>query len=207
MCQRLGMGKWPYTDVMRGPPATNSTNNMTNVRSSKTAIVQHRCEVMGDMQRQHDPQSVFLLMALQAAERDAVGFWRRYGQGVDAPWLEELCKMLKKGEKEVRKLKRGTKGFLALKAFKEGAKSVKKRIPLKEDNKKTEDVAPEDTLSMEDYKPDATSEVDSSIDSSNSSNPSNSFWPLITDQFNFCALFEDTEDVLGLGPVSGEAMS
>ena len=212
MCQRLGMGKWPYTDVMRGSVVPASITN--DVRSSKTAIVQHRYEVMGDFQRQHDPQAVFLLTALQAAERDAVGIWRRYGQGVDAPWLEELCRRMKKDEKFLRKKKedeacklklfrkKGTKGLLALKAFKEGARSVKSvkkpvgpsRISLMEDKKE----APEDTLSMEDYKADVvtTSEVDSS-----SSSDSSTFWPLITDQFNFCALLEDTEDVLGLGPV------
>jgi hypothetical protein len=44
MCQRLGMGKWPYLDVMRGSLVPASITN--DVQSSKTAIVQHRHEVM-----------------------------------------------------------------------------------------------------------------------------------------------------------------
>ncbi len=213
MCQRLGMGKWPYLTVMRG---TSSVH-----RTSKSAIVQHRYEVMGDLQRKHDPQAAFLLAALQAAEKDAVCFWRRYGFGVDEPWVEERMASKEAVSKLEMLQKRGAKGLKALKAFKEGAKPgphrpksasgkfiSHKAQQLRKDKKAEADSAGDkQTVSSEDsftvlleIPPPTTPvggvETEAAVQT---------FWPLITDQYNFCALFEsDPEDVLQLGPISGQ---
>jgi hypothetical protein len=142
--------------------------------------------VMGDLQRKHDPHAVFLIAALQAAEKEAVCFWRRYGRGVDEAWIEEKLRESKEAVASMKKLQMA-KDLKTGKAFKEGCESCDKPKP----------VGAALQIECSRLLPTITADTKGADEST--------FWPLITDQFNFCALFEeDVEDVLGLGPVGGQ---